>query len=389
MTAPLPKIAIIGGGIGGLTAAIALRKTGHEATVYERAPAFDEVGAGISMTPNAVRGLTSLGLGNWLEEVSDEPVEQQLNHWETGDLLQTIDRRETRAKYGTAYYQLHRADLLNVLTQTVGQDSCKMGKELSNIASHAGRVELDFADGAHVTADVVIAADGLRSTVRDQLFETKEPQFGGHVAYRALIPAAELDSRASEALNINHLGPGRNIVSYPVRKGELVNVVALAKADGWVEEGWAVRAEKADLRAKYVDFAPYVQHLIEAMPEEELFCWGLFVREPLKTWRVGRTVLLGDAAHAMLPYLGQGAASSIEDAIVLGRAFAECADVDEALDCYVATRIERAAMMQRESNLGGERLQSVDPEIFRTQRFDEDYLEMFTYDPVSVPLTRE
>lgn len=383
----MTDIAIIGGGIGGLVAGIALQKAEQNVRIYERAPEFGEVGAGISMSPNAVLGLRSLGLGDWIENVSNEPLEQQLCHGETGELLQAINRRQTRERYHAPYLQLHRADLLATLAATFGEHNCQMGADLKAIESRTDGVSLSFSDGSAAQADAVIAADGLRSVVRDALFDTAEPIFSGHIAYRGLIPAERVTSRATEALNINHLNEGRNLVSYPVRKGDLVNVVALSKADGWAEEGWAVKADKAALVEKYSGFPPYVQELLREIPEEELFCWGLFIREPLSEWRNGRTVLLGDAAHPMLPYMGQGASSAIEDGVILGRAFAECIDLDKALDCYVATRIERASLLQRESNLGGERLQAIKPDMFKdTPIKDEDALGIFAYDPATTPL---
>ncbi len=385
----MTKIAIVGAGIGGLTAGIALQRAGHKVGIYERAPEFGEVGAGISMSPNAVLGLQSLGLGEFLDRCSNEPEEQCLFHGETGELLQPIDRRNTRELYGAPYLQLHRADLMNALIEVFGADNCEMEHELSAVESRNDGVTLTFMNGKNAEFDAIIAADGLRSIVREALFDTKPPEFSGHIAYRGLVPAKELGSRSVEPTNINHLAFGRNVVTYPVRLGKLVNVVALSKADGWTDEGWAVKANKRDLLAKYEGFAPYVREVLEAVPEEELFCWGLFVREPLETWRSGRTVLLGDAAHPMLPYMGQGASCAIEDGVVLGRAFRECDDIDEALDCYVATRIERASLLQRESNVGGERLQALDPDMFRqTPMKNEDSLGIFAYDPASVPLNR-
>jgi len=304
-------------------------------------------------------------------------------------LLQPIDRRKTRETYGAPYLQLHRADLLDALIQAFGAENCVMDHGLESIASRDDGVTLTFENGAVAEADAVIAADGLRSVVRDSLFDSKPPEFSGHIAYRGLIPAGELGPRSAEPLNINHLALGRNMVTYPVRKGELINVVALSKADGWVDEGWSVKADKAQLLAKYEGFAPYVRDVLEKVSEDELFCWGLFIRQPLEHWRSGRTVLLGDAAHPMLPYMGQGASCAIEDGVVLGRAFAECPDTDSALDCYVASRIERASTLQRESNLGGERLQAIDPDMFRdTPIKDEDALGIFAYDPATVALTR-
>ena len=386
----MTKIAIIGGGIGGLVAGIALRQAGIEATIYERAPGFGEVGAGISISPNAVLGLRHLGLGEFLEAHGNEPLEQNQFHGLTGELLLRIDRRGTREKYGAPYLQLHRADLLGGLIDAIGEDTCKMDHDLVDIDSRDDGVTLHFANGTRATADAAVAADGLRSVVRDALFDTPPPEFSGHVAYRGLIPAHLVPERALEPININHLDRGRNVVTYPVRKGELVNVVALSMAGDWAEEGWSVKADKAELIAKYDGFAPYVQEMLAIIPEEDLFRWGLFIREPLTEWRKGRTVMLGDAAHPMLPYFGQGASCAIEDATVLGRSFEECGDIDDALDAYVATRIERATHLQRESNAGGQRLQAIDPDTFgKGPVKNEDTLDIFAYDPATVPIVRD
>lgn len=386
----MSRIAIVGGGIGGLTAGIALRKAGRDVTIYERAPAFGSVGAGISMSPNAVLGLDSLGLGEALRAVSNQPRSQDQYHAHTGDLLLPIDRSGTAARYGAPYLQLHRADLMALLIEEFGADRCEMDCELSSIESRDEGVTLFFADGSRVEAEAVVAADGLRSVVRDALFDTAPPQFSGHVAYRGLIPAEQVCDRAREPRNINHLASGRNAVTYPVRNGELVNLVALSKADDWVEEGWMVKADKSQLASVYDDFVPYVRDLIDQIPEEELFRWGLFIREPLADWRFGRTVLLGDAAHPMLPYMGQGASCAIEDGVVLGRAFAECDGIDASLEAYVETRIERASYLQRESNAGGERLQAINPDTFGKAApvANEDTLDIFDYDPSTVPLKR-
>lgn len=383
------KIAIIGGGIGGLAAGIALQKAGFKPHLYEQAPEFGEVGAGISMSPNATLGLESLGFGDFLNTNANEPVEQQLYHGETGELLKAFDRRDCRETYKAAYYQLHRADLLNMLIDGFGRENCSMGHGLASIDSRNDGVTLTFDGGIAKEADVVIAADGLRSIVRDTLFDSTPPEFSGHVAWRALVPAEKLGLKSVERLNINHLGTGRNMVSYPVRGTELVNIVALTKANDWAEESWSAKAEKSELAQHYEGWADYVMDLLEAIPGDELYRWGLFIRKPLESWINGRTALLGDAAHPMLPYMGQGASSAIEDGVVLGRAFAAADTANEALKIYADTRIERASLLQSESNLGGERLMAIDPYAFRdTPIKNEDALGIFAYDPVTVPLVK-
>ncbi len=383
------KIAIIGGGIGGLVAGIALQKAGFSPTIYERAPEFGEVGAGISMSPNATLGLQSLGFGAYLDSNANEPLEQRLYHGETGELLKTFDRRDCRQTYKAAYCQLHRADLLNMLIGAFGRSNCAMDHVLAAIDSRKDGVTLTFEDGGTAEADVAIAADGLRSIVRDSLFDSNPPEFSGHVAWRALVPAEKLGPKSVERLNINHLGTGRNIVSYPVRGTELVNIVALTKAEDWAEESWNAKAEKSELAAHYEGWTDYVMELLEAIPGDALYRWGLFIREPLENWVSGRTALLGDAAHPMLPYMGQGASCAIEDGVILGRAFAVAETPGQALKIYAESRIERASLLQSESNLGGDRLQAIDPYAFRdTPIKNEDALGIFAYDPATVPLIK-
>ncbi|MEQ8410816.1 MAG: FAD-dependent monooxygenase [Erythrobacter sp.] len=387
MTREPVKVAIIGGGIGGLTAGIALRRAGFEPVIYERAEEFGEVGAGISLSPNAVKGLEALGLGDFLARTSNEPLDQFLFHWKTGEELLCYDRRETRQVYGAAYYQLHRADLMAGLVEAFGPGNCVMGAALARLDEDADGMRLAFADGREARADIAIAADGLRSGVRERLFDSSEPRFSGHVAWRALIPADRLPARASEPASINHIGPGRNLVTYPVRGRQLVNMVALTRSDEWAEESWNARARPAELAALFEGWADYVDAVIGAIPQDALYRWGLFVREPLARWVKGRVALLGDAAHPMLPYMGQGASSTIEDAVVLGRCFAAATEPLEALRFYEAARIERAGFLQAESNLGGDRLQALDPYALRDNPpQNEDALGIFSYDPVRVEL---
>jgi len=383
----MSRIAIVGGGIGGLTAGIALKQAGFEPLIFERAPQFGEVGAGLSISPNAVKGLESLGFASFLHETCNEPLDQFVLHGHTGEELQRFDRRTCRNTYGGSYYQIHRADMLNALIETFGPDDCRMGKAVKSLSQNSDDVRLEFDDGTAVTADIVIGVDGLRSVIRDILFDTPPPKFSGHVAWRALIRGDRLSSRATERSNINHIGAGQNLVTYPIRGSELVNLVALTRADGWVEESWQAKASPAELAKLFDGWAPYVTKTIAAIGEDDLYRWGLFIRDPLKQWVKGRVGLLGDAAHPMLPYLGQGASSAIEDGVVLGRCFAARSDPLEALALYEAVRVERAAFLQAESNLGGDRLQALDPYVLRDNPpKNEDALGIFTYDPATVEL---
>lgn len=387
MTKIPTTIAIIGGGIGGLTAGIALQKAGFAPVIYERAPEFGEVGAGISLSPNAVKGLEMQGFREFLAERANEPLDQFLFHGLTGEQLLNYDRRSCRDTYGGAYYQMHRADLLAGLVAAFGAENCRMGKSLTGLSQSESGVTLRFADGTEERADCVIGVDGLRSVIRDILFDTPEPTFSGHVAWRALVPGVKLSARATARSNVNHIGPGQNLVTYPIRGTGLVNIVALTRAEGWTEESWNAKAHPSELAALFEGWADYVTDAIAAIGSEDLYRWGLFIRTPLSQWVKGRIALLGDAAHPMLPYMGQGASSAIEDGVVLGRCFAQGADPVEALQLYERARVERCAFLQAESNVGGDRLQALDPYFLRDNPpKNEDALGIFSYDPTSVEL---
>lgn len=383
----MTRIAIIGGGIGGLVTGLSLRKCGLRPVIYERAEEFGEVGAGISLSPNAVKVLEWLGMGDFLAAHANEPLEQLLFHGETGDTLMEIDRRTCRDTYGAAYYQMHRADLMAELVTRFGPDDCRMGRHFSGLDQHDGGVTLLFSDGSREAADIAIGADGLRSIVRDILFDTPAPIFSGHVAWRALIPGSRLGERARARTNVNHIGSGKNLVTYPVRGTDLVNMVALTRSDNWAEESWSAKASCQELAAVFAGWTEYVDDVIAKVPDDQLYRWGLFIREPLARWVKHRAALLGDAAHPMLPYMGQGASSAIEDAAIIGRCFAAADDPLAALSLYEKTRIERAAFLQAESNVGGDRLQALDPYVLRDNPTrNEDALGIFKYDPVTAAL---
>lgn len=383
----MTRIAIIGGGIGGLTAGLALRQAGFEPVIYERAAEFGEVGAGISLSPNAVKGLEMLGFRDFLKATANEPLDQFLFHGLTGEQLLNYDRRACRDTYGGAYYQMHRADLLAGLVDAFGTQNCRMGKALVGLSQDEAGAQLRFEDDTSETADIVIGVDGLRSVIRDTLFDTPEPTFSGHVAWRALVPGSKLSARATQRSNVNHIGPGQNLVTYPVRGTDLVNTVALTRADNWAEESWNAKAAPEELAALFEGWAPYVTEAIAAIGADDLYRWGLFVRTPLDQWVKGRIALLGDAAHPMLPYMGQGASSAIEDGVVLGRCFAATTDPIEALQIYERSRVKRCAFLQAESNVGGDRLQALDPYFLRDNPpQNEDALGIFSYDPTAVEL---
>lgn len=389
-TSGKPTVAIIGAGIGGMAAALGLARTGVRPKVYEQAPELGEVGAGISMSPNAMKGLRFLGLEEEVTRLADEPLDQYTRHYRTGEVLVNFDRRNTREEFGAPYLQLHRADLHGALSEELSRldpDALEVNKTFVGLEQGQDGVELRFADGAVAHADVVVGADGLKSRVRQTVFREDDPEFSGFVAWRGLIPQAEIAHLDLEPGSCVWAGPARIFVRYPVRHGALQNFVAFAKTTQWESESWSQTASTEELLALFSDFEPTVGQLIAALPGGRCHTWGLFARDPLPHWVTGRVTVLGDAAHPMLPWFGQGAASAIEDGVVLARAFAASNDFAEALHRYERARLERVNRIHRESLLGGERLTVPDTDKLRGQApKTEDTLGITQYDPATVAI---
>ena len=376
-------IAIIGAGLGGLTAALALQRAGFRPRIYEQAAVLGEVGAGISVTPNATKGLESLGLGPALAAVATVPPQQRICDGLTGAELKIIDRRDVRHRYGAAYYMLHRADLHALLVAAVStNDSAAIvtGRELATIEMAEAGARLGFADTYRVDAAIVIAADGARSRIRTRIFGDAGADFTGHIAWRLLVPAAAAPPAARQPGSVVWAGPERSFVRYPVRNGELINCVGLTRSGNWRGEGWSQQIPAAAMAAEFAGWVPDVTDLIAAAPGGMVGSWGLFLRPPVEKLFVGPVALLGDAAHPMLPFMGQGAAMAIEDGVVLARCLAAAATPAEAFTRYATARLTRVHLVQTESAAGANRLQSNKPRFNRT----EDELGLFDYDPATV-----
>ncbi|MEO0574820.1 MAG: FAD-dependent monooxygenase [Pseudomonadota bacterium] len=385
-----PNIAIVGAGIGGVALALGLVRAGHRVRVYEQAPALGEVGAGISLSPNAVKGLRFLGLGDQLDAKADEPLLMRTRHFSTGEILVDIDRSSTREQLGAPYLQMHRADLHALMVDALiglDADAVSLNKRFDRVTGDATGYELHFADSSVESADIVVGADGLKSTLREQVFGESAPDFSGYVAWRGLLDMSLLgDYQLSEGSAV-FIAPGRMFVRYPVRKGAVQNFVAFTKADDWSAEGWSQTGETQLLRETFADFHEEVTTILDRYAQPQVHKWGLFARKPIPSWVSGRITMLGDAAHPMLPWFGQGAATSIEDGVVLGRALSEIDDIDEALQRYEDGRRERVTQVHLESQAGGERLTAQDPLALKKQPVrTEDTLGLTLYDPATVAL---
>ena len=313
------KIAVIGAGIGGLAAALALLRRGLDVDVYEQAPKLGEVGAGIQISSNGSRVLYALGLAQAVDAIAVRPPRRQIRHWSTGETWDWLELGATTAKrYGTPHLMLHRADLHGVLADAVHRlkpDAVHLGNRCVEIGQSKEQVEIAFADGARASAAYLIGADGIHSSVREHLFGPDKPQFTGVVAWRAVVPMQSLPPHISRTVGTNWLGPKGHVLHYPIRRGELMNFISLVERDDWRIESWTVAGTRDELACDYPGWHGDVHAIIENITTP--FKWALMVRPPMPRWSQGRITLLGDACHPTLPLLGQGGVMAIEDGYVV------------------------------------------------------------------------
>ncbi len=383
------RVLIIGGGIGGLTAALALQQKGFSVAVYEAVQKLGEVGAGVTITPNSCHALNYLLGEDVVDSICSVPASGAIKHYLTGEtLIDTLRGDGPKRQYGANYCQVHRADLHDALAEAVranDADCLHVDHRFVNLAETASGITATFANGATATGDVLIGCDGMRSAVRRQLWGEEEIRFTGFVAFRGLVPTDRLAPEFLEPDSAAFAGRGHTFTRYKVRHGELYNFVAFTRRDKWAAESWSEPGERDEMLAEFHDFAPEVQAIMRAVPADQLFKWGLFDRPPLKRWTQGRATLLGDAAHPMTPFLAQGAAMAIEDGLVLARALEAAEDWREALQRYEAARYERGTFVMCESHVNAERIYKRDPDKLnrRTHRNAES-MGLYDYNPVTV-----
>lgn len=342
----VPKIAIVGGGLGGLAAAVALRQRGIEADVYERTRELSEIGAGLNLSPNALKAFRTLGIEQAALEIGFEADDQVIRSYRSGRALARQKRTgDIAERFGAVFLCIHRADLLDILARALPQSAVHLGTACTGAESRGNHAVARFADGREIEADIVVGADGIHSAVRDSVFGRAEPRFTGCICWRGLVPAEVLANTAHGREMTAWWGPHGHIVHYPVRRGELVNFVAHFDSDGWTEESWTHECDRSELMQTYATWNPHLLRLIES--SERYYKWALYDRDPLDRWVSGRVALLGDSAHPMLPYLGQGACMAIEDSCILAEAVARSPeDLDLALADYERLRLPRATRAQ-------------------------------------------
>ena len=346
------RIAIVGAGLGGLATALFLRRVGLEAIVYEQAQELREVGAGIVVSPNMVRALDRLGLAHKLPEFAVcLEAAWEFRRWQDGRVLFVQPMGEQCERlYGAHCYVAHRADLLNLLLRALPREQLRQDQRCTALRQDEREVELTLTrrDGTttRITADVLIGADGIHSSVQSVVAPQVDARFSGLCAFRCLVPAEQAPAMALRPVQSLWLGPGRHFVHYPIRAGQLVNVVAIVPAGAWRLESWTADGDIADLAAEFTGWDERVQQLIVSASSTKR--WALYDRNPLDRWTAGRVTLLGDAAHAMLPFFAQGAAQALEDAYLLVACLqrADRASAPLALQRYEAIRRPRASRVQ-------------------------------------------
>lgn len=340
------SVIVVGAGIGGLAAALGLLRAGQRVQVLEQVEVLGEVGAGLSITPNAGKALRYLGLEQELVRIGSNPPAGCIRHYATGAVLVRLPQDQGRERYGMPLYHVHRADLhaaLLAAVRALDPDCVVTSATVRSVESTTTGVTVDLSDGRRFLADWLIGADGIHSATRVALFGPDRPNFTGYVAWRGLIPGELVPPALLDPPLCMTVGPRRLLMRYPLRRGSLVNFVAIARRDAWMEEGWSVRSTLAEVLEEFADFEPHSLDLLALTPPDRLFKWGLFDRDPLPTWTRGRATLLGDAAHAMPPFTGQGAVMALEDAAVMGRMVATSISPDEVLQRYEQARHARVS----------------------------------------------
>lgn len=358
------KIAIVGGGIGGLTTALALSQNSHDITVFERSAGIREIGAGVQISPNAGRLLHSLGLGTAYSEISVNPHRVVLRRWEDDSIIRATDLDE-------GFISQHHVPLANVarneLVEILGNAVAVCTNVTLKFSTHVVSVEpgessskVLFSDGSSQSFDIVIGADGIHSVVRRCVGGVDKPRFSGSAAYRALVPRSAVEDLPIDVTN--RMGPDRHVVSYFIgRNRSHLNLVCISPEDSWESESWTEQGTKEDLYSRFEGWSSDFLSLLDRV-EEPVFRWALYDREPMEQWGLGTTTLLGDACHPMLPFMAQGSCQAIEDAVVLARCLSDVgtSGASDALRKYEDARQGRTAQVQTSSVMNRDLFHMVD-----------------------------
>ncbi|MCX7314923.1 MAG: FAD-dependent monooxygenase [Alphaproteobacteria bacterium] len=352
------RILIAGAGLGGLTAASCLMKSGHKVEIHEQAATLGEVGAGIQVSANAMHVLRDLGLEEPIRASGVAPGAYVFRLHDTGEVIQRFSLSEEHERmHGAPYTQLHRADLHHLLAARARQadpNVVHLNHRTTGFTESADGVELHFADGTSAKGDILIGADGVKSVIRAQMFGAAPATYTGDAAWRLVVPAERLPKDLLEKVMSVFMGPSGHVVCYYLRGGTLLNLVGCVETEEVSEESWTVKRPWNEFKAQFVGWHPALQTIIDAADKDQCYLWSLYNRPPIRDWSTKRVTLLGDSAHPTLPYLAQGAAMAIEDGAVLTRALGMTDSVAEALQIYQRNRVERTAKIVLQSSANRE-----------------------------------
>ncbi len=380
------RVVIIGGGIGGLTAAVALSQRGIEVEIHERSPRLEEVGAGIQVGPNAVKVLRALGLEEELRRNAFEPVNMVSIKWDDASLRSREPlKAQASVKYGAPYMTAHRADLHGMLRATLPDGVIRLNRTCVGASTVNGVAVARFADGSEAEGDAVIGADGIRSAIRAQLFGADAPRFTEQMCWRCMVPMEKVPTKVGPggSVDLPHgdyfgwLGPNGHVICYPIGNGDMLNIFAGHVTEEWVEESWSVESSQEELLAAYEGWNEALLSMFRNV--RHVYKWGIYDRDPVPQWTRGRVTLLGDAAHPTMPTLAQGGNMAIEDGYVLARNLARHADVDAGLAGYVAERQPRTARVTLQSRQQFANNRKVPPPPFLDRTW------IFTFDATKEP----
>ncbi len=388
-------IAIAGAGLGGLTAAACLLKRGCRVRVYEQADQLGEVGAGVQISANASKVLRDLGLEAELERTAVQPEAFEFRRYDTGEILHRLPLGSAhREQHGAPYFQLHRVDLHRALVEAVRRldpGAIELRARVARATESDDEVSVEFEGRAPVRANALIGADGIKSAVRRHVLGADTPHFTGQVAWRLTIPVERVRPELRpEVVSTVWCGPRNHATMYYLRGGSLLNFAGCVERP-WEEESWTAKRPWRELDEDYAGWHPMVRAVIEAADRDQCFRWALNNRPPAARWVTERTALLGDAVHATLPYMAQGAALAIEDSAVLARAMTRGEPLARALKTYESHRAQRAARVVRESTEMGELYHIVDAAEMRRAFAARNIAAsrngwLYPYDPLRAPL---
>lgn len=390
------RILIAGAGLGGLAAAGCLLKAGHDVQVFEQAPELSEVGAGIQMSANAMHVLNHLGIGETISQTSVRPEAYVFRLFDSGEIIHRFELADEHLKLHKApYNQAHRADLHDALADCVRAlkpDAIQLNKRATGFIEDADGVTLQFDDGTTAQGDLLVGADGVKSVVRDQICGAVPATYTGDAAWRVTIPTHQLPANFMDQVMSVWLGPGLHAVCYYVRGGDLLNFVGAVETQDIGEESWTAKFPWETFKADFAGWHEDIQTIIDLADKDACFRWALFRRPVVEGWSTGRATILGDAAHATLPYLAQGAAMAIEDGAVLARALGQSSTLSDALALYERNRRERTARVVDQSNDNRRLFHLTDEAHIRAAFAKRDEGAdrngwLYSYNPLTVKLT--